>query len=282
VRLAVALEAAGRISVESRIALASSHLAEITMRLSPFLAAIALGLVASGLEVAAHANALQPGDDLFHTEPGTSFDFSQHPVPADFFGPGSLPFEGRVNFVGQDEAYPPCDADPPADTIFLRPVAVDPPDTTTVLFAQLSLVSTEPIVVRYAVGPDRLWNVHVGLAPVPAAFGTMILRQESVDGGTFDLEMPEYPLFTFTNVDGDSLTLWPTGVTTLTAVDVPWRYTAAPSGSCRSNFCPAPSGPMTLSSAFAVQVVSSLCPTATSATAGEATAAWGTLNATYR
>ena len=51
------------------------------------------------LATAAHADAIAPGFDIFETLPGTFHNFvGPFTVPGGFFGPGSDPFVGRVDF----------------------------------------------------------------------------------------------------------------------------------------------------------------------------------------
>lgn len=54
------------------------------------------------LRIGTGPEVIEPGLDLFTTPPGgaTSQSFAEMPIPADFFGPGSEPFEGRIDFQG--------------------------------------------------------------------------------------------------------------------------------------------------------------------------------------
>ena len=83
------------------------------------------------------------------------------PLPADFFDPGSLPFDGLVRLQGA----------PGLDAVILRRNAgglfPDPPapiDIPIEIIA-LNLVSVEPIVVTYSGGATEQWNVQVNLNP---------------------------------------------------------------------------------------------------------------------
>jgi hypothetical protein len=244
----------------------------------------ALVAFASSVPAATLAQSINPGDDLFHTLPGTYLDFSAEAIPAGFFGPGSLPFDGTVDLAGLPQAYEPCLADPPADTIFMRPIASNPPDAIPVYLAQLSLVSVSPIVVRYESGPDQLWNMAVELAPVPVPPGTMTIRHESADGGTFDLHIPTYPQFRFTSVGGGQVLVhhpsWPLP---FSATDVPWRFDVPPPGSCRSNLCVNPQGATVFTSRLGRNVVAAFCPSSVvPAPEDQALSTWGRLKTTYR
>jgi hypothetical protein len=244
----------------------------------------ALFALASSIPGAAFAQSIHPGDDLFHTLPGTYLDFSAEAIPAGFFGPGSLPFDGTVDLAGLPQAYEPCLADPPADTIFMRPIASSPPDAIPVYLAQLSLVSVNPIVVRYESGPDQLWNVAVELAPVPVPPGTMTIRHESPGGGTFDLHIGAYPQFVFTSVVGEQVLVHhPTWPVEFTALDVPWAFDVPPPGSCRSNFCVNPGGTTVFKNRLGQNVVAAFCPSsAVAAPEDPALSTWGRLKTTYR
>ena len=48
---------------------------------------------------------IDPGYDLFETAPGTSFDFSNTPLPAGFFGPGSEQFNAPIQLLGTPLGY---------------------------------------------------------------------------------------------------------------------------------------------------------------------------------
>jgi hypothetical protein len=46
------------------------------------------------------------GDDCWATSEGSEASFEDNPIPADFFAPGSLPFEGTVYFSGVGDGLP--------------------------------------------------------------------------------------------------------------------------------------------------------------------------------
>jgi hypothetical protein len=128
------------------------------------------------------AHEVLPGVDCFRTTCGaTQFDFSTTPIPADFFDPGSLPFDGVVILGGE------C-----TDTVVqrLQPTFFegDPPTATVPIeVTALSLVSCEPITVRYSNGaPDSRWNVAVRQSAVTPSSGQITLERPGLDsnGGT--------------------------------------------------------------------------------------------------
>jgi hypothetical protein len=253
----------------------------VTPRPFPILVLAALACCAAG---AAFADTINPGNDFFETLPGTSWDFSSQPIPADFFGPGSLPFDGVVRLVGDKHVYGECTADPPADFVLLRPSASNPPDQIPVFVAQLSLASAEPLVIHFAGGAVQAWNAHLELAPVPVPFGTMTIRHEVADGGTFDLSIPVFPQFVFTNVAGGQVlryhSTWPTP---FGATNVPWHFDVVPPGSCRSNFCVNPNAATSIATPYGHQVVADICPsTITAVEGGETPSTWGRVKGSYR
>ena len=145
----------------------------------------------------------EPSDDLWTTPKGsdTSYSFMDTPLPADFFGPGSDPFDGTVTLSGS-----PIDSDTfgPADTIVRRMEDLCPDDvnqsvTVDVEIVALSLVSVDPITVSFNGGQTtELWDVQVCLSSQPQPTGTMTITLEESDCGTFDSMIPVLPRFTFT------------------------------------------------------------------------------------
>lgn len=176
------------------------------------------------------------GFDLFETDSSTSFyDFSQTPIPADFFGPGSDPFTGSVEMGGKE-----IDPDQlgTTDTIVerLSVMHLPPPypssDMIPIELVELSLVSVEPIVVP--VGRTiQVWNVNVGVSHVVDSKGEMTITKVNNEGGTFDSVLYVQPLFTFTRVADGAVRQLDTGALGLpplefVAKDVPWRRTCPP------------------------------------------------------
>lgn len=177
---------------------------------------VCLVLVAAGGR--AHAQAITPGYDLLESDSGATLDDLQ--LGASFFGPGSLPFEGRVYLKGVPFAtFDPDGPGPaptftdllPTDTVIRRTAGAGPlyPSTIPIQIVQLSLVSVNPITVSFSAGPDQSWQVGVsvrvnpatGLVDPPQGPGTMTIRHESANGGTFDSTLPVQPYLTFTRVD---------------------------------------------------------------------------------
>ncbi len=182
-------------------------------RSARFFALLGVGLaVLTASTVVSLAGDIQPGIDLWQTPPGaSSHDFGGSPIPPDFFNPGSEPFDGVVRLqgnplpLGLDSNFGPQ----PYDTVVVRrlpahfPSGVCPAETTIPIeIVALDLVSIQPITVTYGgSGFAELWDVRVCLSGLMSGqpAGTMTIRHECPDGGTFDSVLPVVPKFTFTN-----------------------------------------------------------------------------------
>jgi len=126
------------------------------------------------------------------------------PIPANFFGPGSQPFMGQVEFVGAPLSPSLGDA----SAIIRRPgPPVMPGDPVGAMgmvpieIVALNLVSVNAIVVTYP--PPQLpeqWNVAVRLSPTPAPLGQLQATKTHPNGGVFNSVLFVQPLFTFTRV----------------------------------------------------------------------------------
>ena len=168
---------------------------------------VGLIVVAGGLALAlrgAGAAVVVPaGYDTFVTpDDARSFDdFSSHPVPADFFGPGSLAFTGRVTLKGG----PPVDSNQfgSADTVIKRINSVTVPGDTPLTVTGLSFVSAAPITVTYRDGRTESWNVTVNASSVTASAGRMRFNSD----GTFTSSLSIYPKYTFTRFGAAARTL---------------------------------------------------------------------------
>lgn len=149
------------------------------------------------------------GYDLWSTPPnGAVEDFGgtgAPPIPADFFGPGSDPFVGVVNFVGEPLGTYLGQPTGPADTIVQRPGDASLPivpssDTIPIQIVALSLVSVDPIVVTFNGGQNPTqFDVAVTLGNQPST-GSMTITHSTTEGGTYDATINVCPLFTFTEV----------------------------------------------------------------------------------
>ena len=233
--------------------------------------------------IVALAHSIDPGHDLFQVAPGTKADFAPQPIPANFFDPGSLPFDGIIHFAGEPMPYAPCPLDPLASVIILRPIVSNPPDIIPIELVQLSLVSVNPIVVHYDFGLDELWDVRVRLAPIPVPQSTMTPRHEFPNGGTFDSQLFVYPHFIFTRVGSGDVRMYdPIGPFPYSAAGVPWEHVVPPPGSCRSNFCENPFGLTTFAGPFGQLVLSSICPGGVVSAPEDEAWTWGQVKSSYR
>ncbi len=138
---------------------------------------------------------IPPGDDCWSTAcGGTRADFADNPIPADFFDPGSQPFDGIIELGGATGF---------ADTIVERQgtLLLPPPypvtETVPVELVQLNLVSCAPITVQ-PMGSQ--WDVAVDLSTTGPPLGTMTVTKESSSGGTFTAQFYVQPRYTFTRV----------------------------------------------------------------------------------
>ncbi len=171
-----------------------------------FLMGIALVV---GLFVTTKSTAMQSGfpvvagnDEFETTANGESVhDFSGSPIPAGFFGTGSLAYGGTVTLEG----VPLNPGVSDTDTIIQRHQTVTGPGGSTPLtMTALSLKSTAPITVTYSNGSTQSWNVTVGLSIFKSSTGTMTINSSS-----FDSTLKVWPRFTFTN--GSSTKVLDTG-----------------------------------------------------------------------
>jgi hypothetical protein len=172
----------------------------------PMLAIVALLICGLAAAPTMALTVIPAGSDMWTTPSGAAHhNFALGPVPADFFDPGSDPFEGDVIYDGLPLVANPADALSGADTIVERLTDTTDldagPSTVDIEIVALSLVGVNPITVTYNGGlnPEE-WNVAVCLSPSPQPVGSMTITKTHPDGGTFDSTLPVVPLFTFTRV----------------------------------------------------------------------------------
>lgn len=143
------------------------------------------------------------GYDAFTTpaDAQTHDDFSSHPVPADFFGPGSLQYTGVATYQGGS----PVDQTRwgSADTVIHRTNDVTVPGDTGLSVQGISFVSSSPITVQYQDGHQEQWNVTVNQSTATGSVGTMHFNSD----GTFNSSLSVYPKYTFTMTGRSALTL---------------------------------------------------------------------------
>jgi hypothetical protein len=205
------------------------------------------------------------GNDEFET-PGdgeTFHDFAGSPIPAGFFGTGSLAYSGLVPLVGV-----PLAAGSNVDTVIQRHHAVSGPGGNTALtMTGLSLRSINPITVTYSNNTSEAWNLRVGLSLYKASTGSM-----TIHSSTFDSSLKVWPRFIFKRVSDGLEKEFDTGAPTgpgLTAADgaaVSDDFEIAPEPAPAPTVAPAPCritaiGDTKISSdAFATAAAASSCP----------------------
>lgn len=160
-----------------------------------------LALLLAAPAVAAPPGSIPPGVDLWRTigNGTTHADFAGHPIPADFFCPGSAPFTGRVDFRGEPLTTKGGIAGN-ADTIVER---LDEAvfngrglATTRVQLRALSLAGISPIETSCG-----RYLVHAGLAPNQPVTRMEIYRDHD-RGGHFISALALDIKFTFVPLPG--------------------------------------------------------------------------------
>jgi hypothetical protein len=152
---------------------------------------VGLFVTTTNSRAAASGFPIVAGPDEFETtDNGETFhDFGGSPIPADFFGPGSQPFNKLVALVGV-----PLSSASQTDTIIQRHLTVSSPGgSTPITMTGLSLKSIAPITVTYAGGGSESWNLQVSLSDFKASTGTM-----TIHASVFDSNLKVWPKFTFT------------------------------------------------------------------------------------
>lgn len=162
-------------------------------------AALVIGLfVTTKSKAAPNQFPVAAGPDEFETPgDGTTFhDFGGSPIPAGFFGTGSLAYNKLVPLQGV-----PLGPNSNVDTVIERASAVNGPGGSTgITMTALSLKASTPITVSYQNGSTETWDVFVGLSIYKTSGGTM-----TINASTFDSTLKVWPRFTFKRVP-DGLT----------------------------------------------------------------------------
>ena len=195
--------------------------------------------VLPGCPDAAPTGDILPGADLWVTDSAAlEFGVNIPPLPADFFGPGSEPFEGLPI-----EGSATCPGDLGlTNTIVRRTAPADVPsagstDSVPIEIVEMQLKSVEPI---HPGSVDSFFDVFVEIAPAPPSVGTLGIQRDNMGGGRADIEIYVLPQLRFVEVGNPSNEImWNPGVVLkCTADSVPWIDD--PSGlmwpECSSNF----------------------------------------------
>ena len=167
--------------------------------------ALVVGLFVTSKSTAApNSFPVAAGNDEFETagDGSTLHNFAGSPIPANFFGTGSLAYGGQVILQGV-----PLTSGSNVDTIIQRTQAVaGPGGSTPIAMTALSLKGTGPITVTYSNNTTEQWNVKVGLSDYKASGGTM-----TINFSTFDSTLKVWPKFTFTRVSDGLTKVYDTG-----------------------------------------------------------------------
>jgi hypothetical protein len=168
--------------------------------------ALLVGLfVATGKSNAAQTGfPIAAGNDEFETPAnGESFhDFGGSPIPANFFGAGSQPFNKLVAMEGV-----PLSEGSYIDTIIQRHDTVQAAGGSTALtMTGLSLKSINPITVTYSGHGPESWEVQVSLSQFKTSTGTM-----KINASTMDSTLKVWPRFTFRRIPDGLTKVFDTG-----------------------------------------------------------------------
>ena len=144
----------------------------------------------------------------------TVFNFSNQPIPSDFFFAGSAPFAGAVTMRGlplnDNPAWEPLGGVNLGQTSIvlqtLEPFTLNGPGTSAIVeieLAALSLVSVDPIKVGSRGSRTEQFNVEIQ-TPIgqEQTVGTMALHQTHPQGGYVELYIPVIADIIFFNDSG--------------------------------------------------------------------------------
>jgi len=156
-----------------------------------------------------NALTIKEGFDIFRTT-GAGKDFFKTPIPGIVFDSGSsdfsslIVFEGKplINFMNITLPLPTSTSpENQVDTIIHRKSdaildGIGSQVTIPIEMVALSLQSVTPIEIRNSLDEIELWDVVVSAPNNPE--GSMTIRLESNNGGTYDALVPVDGIFTFT------------------------------------------------------------------------------------
>jgi len=168
-----------------------------------------LAIFAAGLifNVTNAQDIIDPGPDYYIVpdDPASFFEFGGPeipPIPADFFGPGSDPFDGTISFEGIGSGYPMPDwFDVNITRLFQGNVSPPYPAFAMidVEIVELRLQSIDPIMVNYQGAYTEFWDVEVQLSQIPSPTGYLDAIKETTEGGIFSyMPLMVQPQFIFT------------------------------------------------------------------------------------
>jgi hypothetical protein len=158
------------------------------MNMSKILRCLVLGAVvlalANGAPVLAADDVVRKGVDLWSTVEGfAQTSFAGDPIPADFFCPGSKPFNGTIIFKGKPLVAEPASSLGSIDTVVQRLDDASFDDkgeaSTRIRLMALSLVSAKPVETSCGA-----YDAAVSLAEEQPTT-TMRIRRTGANGGTY-------------------------------------------------------------------------------------------------
>ncbi|MFL6236135.1 MAG: hypothetical protein ACJ76N_23585 [Thermoanaerobaculia bacterium] len=143
------------------------------------------------------------GVDVFQTSASrpTSVDFAPHPIPADFFCPGSAPFNGHVELKGVPLATVPPGVLGAGDTVVERlknGIFSGGTATIPVQVRALQLTSVKPLSISCKSGPTD-WKVDVCLCDKQPVTKIVVKVDQPCGCGHFDGELVLETCLRFTN-----------------------------------------------------------------------------------
>lgn len=148
------------------------------------LCTLCLVFLAAATVVSAQKTVVPAGNDHWITDPSGTADTLT--VPADFFGKGSLPFTGIVQYEGNPRsgvAY---------DTSVRRENDVEVPGSTSIRVVELYLKSVRPIQVPFADGSMGVCDTTLELSPSIPSKGTI-----NINKGDWGSSLTVVPIYTF-------------------------------------------------------------------------------------
>ncbi len=250
-----------------------------------------------GLPTAALAVIIPPGYDLLQTLPGpTHQDFGPTPIPQDFFGPSSDPFDRDVPLKGFPFGMLPICGTTligNTDTVIERMAALNLPnigdtDLVPIEIVALSLTSINPITVTYNGGQNpEFWKIEMRPGTFTPMQGIMSVTKLHINGGVFTAQFQVRPLFVFTRISDNAVRMLDGMIINdYVCSPTPWVHDPQPNvcPECgTTNFFPGidPGGnvvPFILQASNAAQLVASPC----SGPVGVQKTSWGAVKALYR
>lgn len=120
------------------------------------------------------------------------------PIPADFFGPGSDPFDGEVTLGPSPSGLGDTRVQRDGPVVCPGAGFPRPCDPVAIEIVQLSLVGTAPVIVTFNGGQNpEEWLVSTGLSETQVQ-GILDATLEQPNGGTLSLDLPVAPKLVFT------------------------------------------------------------------------------------